>query len=71
MSTGVQEQTLLDPISAEQPCGENLEDTPTLAALEGTRLFGQSRSPEAPPDPEDVLRGGKGRLGVDDPRLLP
>jgi type VI secretion system protein ImpA len=53
MSTGVQEQTLLDPISAEQPCGENLEDTPTLAALEGTRLFGQSRSPEAPPDPAD------------------
>lgn len=53
MSTGVQEQTLLEPISAEQPCGENLEDTPVLAALEGIRLFGQSRSPEAPPAPED------------------
>jgi type VI secretion system protein ImpA len=43
-------QALLQPISPEQPCGLNLEDTPVLSALDALRLFGQARSPEAPPD---------------------
>jgi type VI secretion system protein ImpA len=41
---------LREPISPEQPCGINLEDTPVLSALDALRLFGQTRSPEAPPD---------------------
>ena len=43
-------QALLQPISPEQPCGLNLEDTPVLSSLDALRLFGQARSPEAPPD---------------------
>ena len=59
-------QGLLEPISAEQPCGQNLDEAPVLpgaqtailSELDGLRLFGQSRSPEAPPeaDGEDGLR---------------
>jgi type VI secretion system protein ImpA len=59
-------QGLLEPISAEQPCGQNLDEAPVLPGaqtailieLDGLRLFGQSRSPEAPPevDAEDGLR---------------
>jgi type VI secretion system protein ImpA len=43
-------RALREPISPEQPCGVNLEDTAVLAALDALRLFGQARSPEAPPD---------------------
>jgi type VI secretion system protein ImpA len=43
-------QSLRQPISADQPCGENLEDTALLASFDALRLFGQSRSPEAPPE---------------------
>lgn len=43
-------QSLLQPITAEQPCGESLEDTPLLASFDALRLFGQARSPEAPPE---------------------
>ena len=51
-------QGLLEPISAEHPCGQNLDEAPVLpgaqtailSELDGLRLFGQSRSPEAPPD---------------------
>jgi type VI secretion system protein ImpA len=56
MSARLDSQALLEPISAEQPCGQNLEDSPALAALDALRLFGQARSPEAPPDPEDAER---------------
>jgi type VI secretion system protein ImpA len=41
---------LLEPISPEQPCGLNLDDTTVVSALDALRLFGQARSPEAPPD---------------------
>jgi type VI secretion system protein ImpA len=44
---------LLQPIAVDQPCGENLEDTPLLASLDGLRLFGQARSPDAPPEPQE------------------
>jgi len=63
MSAGWDAQ-LLEPISAEQPCGQNLDEapllpgevTPVLAEFDALRLFGQARSPEAPPDPEDRER---------------
>jgi type VI secretion system protein ImpA len=43
-------QALLQPISPEQPCGVNLDDSLVLSSLDSLRLFGQTRSPEAPPD---------------------
>lgn len=43
-------QALLEPISPEQPCGLNLDDTAMLSGLDALRIFGQARSPEAPPD---------------------
>jgi type VI secretion system protein ImpA len=50
-------QALREPISAEQPCGQNLDDTPVLSALDSLRLFGQTRSPEAPPDADEGDKG--------------
>ena len=44
---------LLEPIAAEEPCGENLEDTPLLASFDTFRLFGHDRMPDARPDPGD------------------
>jgi type VI secretion system protein ImpA len=52
-------QALLEPISAEHPCGQNLDETPILATFDALRLFGQAKSPEAPPDPEDREREGE------------
>jgi type VI secretion system protein ImpA len=43
-------QSLLQPISPEQPCGLNLDETGALSTLDALRLFGQPRSPEAPPE---------------------
>ena len=43
-------QALLQPISPEQPCGVSLDDSILLSTLDALRLFGQTRSPEAPPD---------------------
>ena len=43
-------QALLQPISPDQPCGVNLDDSMMLSSLDALRLFGQARSPEAPPD---------------------
>jgi type VI secretion system protein ImpA len=51
---------LQEPIAAEQPCGQNLDEAPVLpgaqtailSEFDALRLFGQSRSPEAPPEPE-------------------
>jgi type VI secretion system protein ImpA len=58
------DKALLEPISAEHPCGQNLDEAPVLpgaqtavlSELDGLRLFGQARSPEAPPDPEESER---------------
>jgi len=46
-------QSLREPISGEQPCGQNLDDTSVLSAFDALRLFGQLRSLEAPPDADD------------------
>jgi type VI secretion system protein ImpA len=45
------EEALLQPITPERPCGDNLEDTDLLASFDSYRLFGQSRSLDAPPPP--------------------
>ena len=54
MSAGLDGQALLQPISPEQPCGQNLDDSTVLSTLDALRLFGQARSPEAPPDVDDA-----------------
>jgi len=51
------EEALLQPITPEQPCGDNLEDTELLASFDTYRLFGQSRPVDvagdgAPPPPD-------------------
>jgi type VI secretion system protein ImpA len=42
---------LLRPITAERPCGENLEDTPLLASFDTFRLFGRTKPLEPPSEP--------------------
>src|SRR5262245_16874754 len=54
---------LLQPITAEQPCGENLEGKESLTSFDVFRLFGQARPLDAPaergerrtPRPADAL----------------
>jgi type VI secretion system protein ImpA len=41
---------LAEPISAAQPCGISLEDSPELAALESHRIFGLLVAPRDEPD---------------------
>ena len=47
------EPQLLQPITEEQPCGENLEDTELLASFDAFRLFGQARPLDAPAEPDE------------------
>ena len=56
MSVRWEGQSLLQPISVDQPCGENLEDTVLLSSFDALRLFGQSRSPEAPAEPQETRK---------------
>jgi type VI secretion system protein ImpA len=42
MSATWDTQQLVEPVTAERPCGENLEDTPLLASFDEFRLFGHS-----------------------------
>jgi type VI secretion system protein ImpA len=53
MSARWDDRVLLEPISAEQPCGQNADELPVLGALDALRLFGQAKSPEAPPEQGD------------------
>jgi len=53
MSAGWESQQLLQPISAEQPCGDNLEDTELLSSFDAFRLFGQARPLDAPAEPDE------------------
>jgi type VI secretion system protein ImpA len=43
MSARWEGRELLEPITAEQPCGESLEDTPLLASFDAFRLFGRTK----------------------------
>jgi type VI secretion system protein ImpA len=47
------EESLLQPITADQPCGESLEDTELLASFDTYQLFGQSRPLDAPAAPDE------------------
>ena len=42
MSPGWDGKSLLEPISADAPCGKNVEDTDVLAAFDAYQLFGQT-----------------------------
>jgi type VI secretion system protein ImpA len=53
MSARWERAQLLQPITAEQPCGESLEDTELLASFDAFRLFGQSRPLDAPAEPNE------------------
>ena len=48
MSARWEGKALREPITADQPCGQNLEDTQLLASFDAFRLFGQ-QTPLAPP----------------------
>ena len=50
MSPQWESQELLQPITADQPCGENLEDTALLASFDAFRLFGKSTPLDPPPE---------------------
>jgi len=43
-------QALLQPITEDQPCGENLEDTQLLASFDAFRLFGHSTTLDPTPE---------------------
>jgi type VI secretion system protein ImpA len=49
MSSGWNRQTLIEPITAEAPCGESLEDTQLLASFDAFRVFGQATPLEPAP----------------------
>jgi len=53
MSVRWQAQDLLLPITPDQPCGENLENTPLLVSFDAFRLFGQAKPLDAPPEKRD------------------
>jgi type VI secretion system protein ImpA len=62
---------LVQPLSAEQPCGENLEDTQLLASFDAFRVFGQPTplSPEV--DWREIRKHSMEALGQSkDIRLL-
>jgi type VI secretion system protein ImpA len=47
-------EELLQPISADQPCGQNLEDTQLLASFDAFRLYGRTKPLEATADGEST-----------------
>jgi type VI secretion system protein ImpA len=53
MSARWESPQLLQPITAEQPCGVNLEDTELLSSFDAFRLFGQARPLDAPAEPDE------------------
>src|SRR5512144_965427 len=50
MATPGDYHRLIEPVSADHPCGENLEDTALLASFDEFRLFGQSLPLDPVPD---------------------
>ena len=48
MTSAGWEAQLLQPITGDQPCGENLEDTDKLTSFDTFRIFGQVRPLDAP-----------------------
>ena len=56
MSSGWDAKALLEPISAEAPCGKNLDDTDVLAAFDAYQLFGQTSLEPEEKKPGDPVR---------------
>jgi type VI secretion system protein ImpA len=56
MSAGLDAEGLLQPIAADQPCGQSLEDTAQLSSIDAARVFGRSRPLDAPPDQQDIWK---------------
>jgi type VI secretion system protein ImpA len=54
MSSGLNTRMLLEPVTADSPCGEDLEDTPLLASFDSFRVFGQSAPIDPPPEWGDI-----------------
>jgi type VI secretion system protein ImpA len=48
MSTHWNGQNLVEPVTAEEPCGKNLEDSNTLASIDAYQIFGQTTLEPAP-----------------------
>jgi type VI secretion system protein ImpA len=62
---------LLQPITAEEPCGQSLEDTPLLASFDTYRLFGQSTPLDPVPEWAAIKSSALEALGKSkDLRLL-
>jgi len=67
---------LMQPLSESAPCGQSLEDTPSLAAFDAFKLFGQQTAigarrpgqkedePPTPPDWNDVLEKSSAALAT-------
>jgi type VI secretion system protein ImpA len=53
MSARWEKRELLEPITEDQPCGANLEDTELLTSFDTFRLFGQARPLDAPAEPDE------------------
>ena len=71
MGAGWDAQALLEPITADAPCGENLEDTTLMSSFDAFRLFGQSMPLDPVPDWADVKARALEALGRSkDLRLL-
>lgn len=49
-------KTLLEPISADAPCGKNLDDTDVLSAFDAYQLFGQTTLEPEQKKPGDPVR---------------
>lgn len=56
-------EALLEPISPESPCGEDLEDTQLLASFDAFRLFGQSTPLPAETDFREIRDKSAEALG--------
>ena len=55
MSSGWDTKALLEPISAEAPCGKNLEDSDVLAAFDAYQVFGQTTLEPPKREPGDPV----------------
>ena len=53
MSSSWDGQHLLQPIAADRPCGDNLEDTPLLASFDAFRLYGRTKPLDSPGEASD------------------
>jgi type VI secretion system protein ImpA len=55
---------LAPPIRAEQPCGDNLEDSSALSMFNGYRIFGQASAWETPPEWPQIRRAALDTLAT-------